>query len=293
MKRIIICCCGAAYRGRRDEIKRLEQSGEIQIVGVTDKKLLPGGTFDGWPVIPREKIGEYSFDSIVVFSYYAEKEIREELIGQGIDSQAIAFDLPFKKVESSADGVSILCNNCWGGICAHSLGIEFCSPTKNLWIPEHRFIPFLGHLRYYLSLDPVMVEWVDAMSCFDKPRVPKLMVGDIPLYCNHDTDPEEAIEKWQSRKKKVNYENIVAVFITETPKWETLFYQIEGIDKKYCLVPWESRNPHTVQIPKIEGCTWAETAIFTGKYGRGLDLAAMLRGSDDIVLEEQLYGDPR
>ena len=76
MKRIIICCCGAAYRGRRDEIKRLEQSGEIQIVGVTDKKLLPGGTFDGWPVIPREKIGEYSFDSIVVFSYYAEKEIR-------------------------------------------------------------------------------------------------------------------------------------------------------------------------------------------------------------------------
>ena len=135
MKRIIICCCGAAYRGRRDEIKRLEQSGEIQIVGVTDKKLLPGGTFDGWPVIPREKIGEYSFDSIVVFSYYAEKEIREELIGQGIDSQAIAFDLPFKKVESSADGVSILCNNCWGGICAHSLGIEFCSPTKNLWIP--------------------------------------------------------------------------------------------------------------------------------------------------------------
>ena len=250
MKRIIICCCGAAYRGRRDEIKRLEQSGEIQIVGVTDKKLLPGGTFDGWPVIPREKIGEYSFDSIVVFSYYAEKEIREELIGQGIDSQAIAFDLPFKKVESSADGVSILCNNCWGGICAHSLGIEFCSPTKNLWIPEHRFIPFLGHLRYYLSLDPVMVEWVDAMSCFDKPRFPKLMV-------------------------------------------ETLFYQIEGIDKKYCLVPWESRNPHTVQIPKIEGCTWAETAIFTGKYGRGLDLAAMLRGSDDIVLEEQLYGDPR
>ena len=68
-----------------------------------------------------------------------------------------------------------------------------------------------------------MVEWVDAMSCFDKPRFPKLMVGDIPLYCNHDTDPEEAIEKWQSRKKKVNYENIVAVFITETPKWETSF----------------------------------------------------------------------
>ena len=47
------------------------------------------------------------------------------------------------------------------------------------------------------------------MSCFDKPRFPKLMVGDIPLYCNHDTDPEEAIEKWQSRKKKVNYSHLL------------------------------------------------------------------------------------
>ena len=72
-----------------------------------------------------------------------------------------------------------------------------------------------------------------------------------------------------------------------------LFYQIEGIDKKYCLVPWESRNPHTVQIPKKEGRTWLETAIITGNQGQGLDLEAMMRGSDDIVLEEQLYGDPR
>lgn len=290
MKRIIICGCGVAYQCSREEIKRREQSGELQVVGISDKTLIPGGTIDGWPVIPREKIAEYSFDSVNIFSYHYEKEIREELIEQGIDSSVIASDLPSRSIDGVSDGISILCNNCWGGFCAHSLGIEFRSPTKNLWIPDDRFIVFLRNLRYYLSLDPVMGEWIDAMGRFDEARYPKLMVGDIPIYCNHDTDPDEAIERWQEKKKSVNFENIVAVFITENPKLETSFYQIEGIGKKYCLVPWESRNPHTVRIPKKEGYSWTETAVFTGK-GQTLNLEAMMRGSDDFVLEEQLYGD--
>lgn len=289
MKRIIICCCGAAYQGRREKIKQLEQQGEIRVVGVTDKKLVPGVTFDGWPVIPREKIGEYSFDSIVVFSYHSEREIKEELIEQGVESRVIEFDLPFRSIEGSSNGISILCNNCWGGFCANSLGIEFCSPTKNLWIPETSFIVFLRHLRYYLSLDPVMGEWIETVGRDDLTRYPKLMVGDIPIYCNHDKDPDEAIAKWQTRKQKVNFKNLVSVFTLTIPALEKEFYQVEEIEKKYCLVPWESSYPHSVFIPDRKDGKWIETVVFTGKRDHGLDLNAMMRGADNFVNKDLLF----
>ncbi len=289
MKRIIICGCGADYWEDRDEIKQLEQEGMIQVVGVSDRKFPEGSIFDGYMVIRRDMIAEYSFDNILVLSAVYGKEIKSELIRMGVAPQALEYELPSRYIDRSYNGISIFSNNCWGGFAAHTLGIRFCSPTVNLWIADQDFLRFLENLKYYLSLEPVMTGWSGARSCYDMERYPMLSVGDITLQCNHDTDPDVAIEKWQRRKQRVNYDNMIAVFITDVPSLEKKFYRIEGIDKKYCLIPWEDPDPHSVRIPKREKIPWRETAIGTGKPGRGLDLGAIMRGSDNVVIEERLY----
>ena len=291
MRKVILYSCGSYYRIIRDDLKECEKRGQFQILGISDKNSPPGDELDGWKLIPREKIPEYSFDNILILSPAYEREIREELIAMGVDSRAFDYQVRTKYWDRSLNGISILCNNCWGGYAAQTLGIECCSPTKNLWFSDHAFIRFLENLEYYLSLDPVPAGWSDAVNRYDADRYPLLKVGDILLHCNHDTSAEEAIEKWQRRKRKVHPENMIAVYITDHPDLEEAFYRIGRIEKKYCLVPWESSFPHSVRIPEKKGRSFREAAVDTGKLSMGLNLSAMMRNMDDVIIREDLYRD--
>ena len=231
MRRILLYGCGKRFHSIKDALKQCEKRGQFIIIGIYDKNLPEGKDIDGWPIIPKEKISEQSFDSILITSSIYEREIKEELLEYGIDSRVFNYGFCPSEWDTSLNGVSIFSNLCWGGIAAHTLGIECCSPTKDLWIVEHEFIAFLNNLDYYLSLDPVMSGWSGAHGQFDSAKYPLLTVGDITLHCNHDSDPDEAIEKWQRRKKKINFDNMVAVLATKQPEQEADYYMVKRITK--------------------------------------------------------------
>ena len=286
MKKVILYGCGCNYRGMSDYLKYCRTKKRLDILGISDKNLPPGKFFDSWPLIPREKIREYPYDYIFITSEAYEQEIREELLAMGISEKAFDMNLRNYRYDRMLSGISIICNNCWGGIAAHTLGIECCSPTKNLYFDPQEFLVFLGDLEYYLSLDPVMAGWRDALTRYDVSRFPILKVGDIKLYCNHDTDPDEAIEKWQRRKKKVDLKNMVAVFSTSEPAYEKAFFEIGGIPARYSLVPFRSVYPHSLQIDVKEGQQWFEASIATAYPGGCLDLAGMMRNEDTVIIKE-------
>ncbi len=277
--------CGYYYRTVKDMIKRAEEEHRFQVLGISGRELPLGKSLDGWKLIPREELLEEPFDSILIMSEMYEEEIKDELIARGVSIKAFDYNLYPKYWDDSLNGITVFNNLCWGGIAAHTLGIECCSPTKDLWISDHEFLKFLSDLKYYLSLEPEFMGWADADGRFDAPRFPLMTIGDIILHCNHDTDPNEAAEKWQRRKKKVNFDNMLAVYITDNPELEKSFYRIEAIEKKYCLVPWSDDNNHSVQIERKKGKTWRESAVDTAYPGRNIDLAAMMRGEDCVVIK--------
>lgn len=45
--------------------------------------------------------------------------------------------------------VTILSNNCLGGVICHELGLRFLSPTINLWMTPSDFIKYCANLRHY------------------------------------------------------------------------------------------------------------------------------------------------
>ena len=45
---------------------------------------------------------------------------------------------------------TVFASNCNGGVMTHDLGLQFKSPTVNLFIRPKEYVKFLGNLRHYL-----------------------------------------------------------------------------------------------------------------------------------------------
>lgn len=108
--------------------------------------------------------------------------------------------------------ISILSMNCTGGVLYHDLGLQFQSPTINLYFPAEDFIRFCERLEDYLAIE-TMTECRDSAIIEDR-AYPVARLGDIRLYLVHYSSVAEAQEAWNRRKKRLKRENIV-VFATD------------------------------------------------------------------------------
>lgn len=107
-----------------------------------------------------------------------------------------------KKVDFSE--ISLISQNCIGGIIYHDANQRFLSPTVNLYILPKDFIKFVNNLDYYLSLTP-NVEMGKAY--------PIGTLGDIKINFMHYSSPQEAIEKWEERKQRINFNKIFVIMV--------------------------------------------------------------------------------
>lgn len=107
-----------------------------------------------------------------------------------------------KKVNIS--NVSLISQNCIGGVIYHDTNQKFLSPTVNLYILPKDFIKFVNNLNYYLSLTP-KVEMGE--------KYPIGFLDDIKIYFMHYSSPEEAVEKWEERKQRINFNKIFVIMV--------------------------------------------------------------------------------
>lgn len=97
--------------------------------------------------------------------------------------------------------------NCTGGILYHDLGIQFESPTINMYMKAEDFIKFCENLNYYLSIE-IMTECTDKSIIGDR-TYPIAKLDDIYLYLVHYKTVDEAQNKWNKRKQRINFDKIV------------------------------------------------------------------------------------
>lgn len=98
---------------------------------------------------------------------------------------------------------TILAPTCIAGVIYHELGEQFNSPTINLWMYDKDFLKFVHNLKDYLSYELEFVHGID--------KTPTAYCGDILIHFNHYASDEEAREKWEERKKRVNYDNLFII----------------------------------------------------------------------------------
>ncbi len=114
-----------------------------------------------------------------------------------------------KRKRNKNTDISIIANNCVGGIIYSDLGLRFLSPTINLLFSSYDYFEFLNHLEYYLDCDLIQKQLPE----FSYP-IGVLQRGEteIVLHFMHYKTFEEAKQKWNERCKRVNFNNLYVIF---------------------------------------------------------------------------------
>lgn len=111
---------------------------------------------------------------------------------------------------------SIISNNCWGGSVYEDFGLNYTSPTIGLFFFAPCYIKFITDLKMNLSTPLRFVntskydrgEYLQSLN-----RYPIGMLNDeIEIHFLHYNTEEEAIEKWNRRVARVNYDNLFFSF---------------------------------------------------------------------------------
>lgn len=103
---------------------------------------------------------------------------------------------------------SIIASDCFGSVVYHNLRQRFNSPTINLFFSKDDFYQFVLHLKEYLTLE--LVELEDQNVPYP---VGSLTYNDqtIRIDFMHYKSFEEAKNKWDERKLRVDFSNIYII----------------------------------------------------------------------------------
>ena len=133
---------------------------------------------------------------------------------------------------------SLITNNCIGGVISHDLGLQFRSPTINLYFTYEDFILFCQHLRYYLSLPVEEVE-----SEMDYPvGALKGEYGTVRIYFQHYGSFGQAKEKWERRASRVDFDNLYVMMESKKCS-QTILEQFDHLDLPNKVVLTDGPHP--------------------------------------------------
>ena len=122
----------------------------------------------------------------------------------------------YRKKKILDDNVTIISNNCWGGHVYRYFEIEYLSPTIGLYFFADDYVKFCRNLKYYIGQELQFIS-VDKSKHKDKlvernTKCPIGVLDDIEVVFLHYKSEQEALEKWNRRSKRINWNNIVFKF---------------------------------------------------------------------------------
>lgn len=113
-------------------------------------------------------------------------------------------NMRIKNIREKADlsDLSILSQNCIGGVLYHDMGLQFSSPTVNLFFEAEDFVKFVLNLDHYVSCE---FEWRW------EEEYPVGILDDIKVYFMHYKTCQEAKEAWKRRCSRILKDRILVL----------------------------------------------------------------------------------
>lgn len=167
------------------------------------------------------------------------------------------------KAKLHARDFTILSQNCIGGVFYHDMGLQFTSPTINLYMSGNDFVDFVLNLDYYLSLK-LRMTWGE--------EYPIGYLDDVAIYFMHYYTCQEAESEWEKRKTRIIRDNII-VLCTDRDDFTDEVY------KKWRQIPY----PKVLFTAKREYANEADTVFFPEYESNGKVL--------DLIPNREFYRD--
>lgn len=108
---------------------------------------------------------------------------------------------------------TIISNNCWAGRAYQYLDMPYLSPTVGLYFFAPDYIKFISDLRRYLDtplkfIEPAESKYYVELQKRNQTDKPIGILDDVEIVFLHYKSQAEALEKWNRRKARVNFDNI-------------------------------------------------------------------------------------
>lgn len=142
----------------------------------------------------RDKIVKWKNQVIVLFNRLNAKIIRKQ---QNVLIQRL------RKKAKMSNQVTIISQNCIGGVFYHDMGMQFLSPTINLYFEQPDFVKFVNNLEHYINSQLVM-HWEEEYPV-------GVLGGDIRIMFMHYNSCSEAKMSWEKRKHRINYGKVLVL----------------------------------------------------------------------------------
>ncbi len=151
------------------------------------------------------------------------------------------------------DCFSILSSNCSGTIMYYDLQLPYTSPTVNLSIGMNDFVKMVKNLRWYMEQEFMQVETGE--------EYPVGRLGDIYVRFIHYKTFEEAVRKWDERKKRISWDHL---FIIGTDRAGCTFETIREFER----LPYKNKVIFThVEYPEFPSSYYIKGFEKEGELG--------------------------
>ena len=112
---------------------------------------------------------------------------------------------------------TIISNNCWAGKLYQYLDMPYLSPTVGLYFFADDYLKFVKNLHYYLSLELKFISLQESKYCEElkkrkQENIPIGILDDVEIVFLHYKTQQEAKEKWDRRKARINWDDVFIKF---------------------------------------------------------------------------------
>lgn len=124
-----------------------------------------------------------------------------------------------------------------------------------MFIEDDNFLCLVENLEHYMAIDavPITDNFIDPIDPFI--HYPKISVDGLEICCLHYKTAEDAVTKWNERRKRINFDNIYVIgnswnFHEDYDKVKRL------LDAKYPTVVFTYKEYDDPRCIKLSGDIW-------------------------------------
>ena len=160
---------------------------------------------------------------------------------------------------------SIISNNCWAGRVYQYLDMPYLSPTAGLYFFAPDYIKFVKNLKGYLDtplefISPEESKYFEELKNRNQLTKPIGRLNDVEIVFLHYSSEEEAFEKWNRRKERVNFNHIILKFSRMDLCTEKEIAEFDKIDFNNKFV-FNNRKPLKFKSEVFWNEKWREEGI--------------------------------
>lgn len=279
------------------EVELLKGSMQIEAIVLNEENLFTW--LDGIEVIPIEELLTREYDYLINLNQNDPLAVRRilELLRIPLDKvipikvfALPCFDLQrYLAVKESR--VSIIANNCWGGVTYNALGMQFLSPFINMFVLPEDYLKLLNRFDFYMDQPLHYIE--DGFEVNLKRNYPIVGLADVTLNFNHYTEFESAVQIWEKRKARLNFDNLFVEMIIDTRESLEAFLKVP-FARKIGLSTIKCSDKDIIYFPVVDnGYTkkryvnvwdyFNHMASLMGDELKQYDILKLLNGEEDFM----------